>query len=69
MEIHHHLELGSIVENIEVVVHHILLVALEEIYLHTNDTDFLQPCEFLYAVLVGKHTVERSGLHPSVVAS
>ena len=67
VEIHQQVMTGSTLQKIEAIVHIHLIVAGEEVDLHTSHTDLLTPGEFLLTVfgLVQAVFGRRSAIHPT----
>ena len=66
VKIHKHVEVSRILQNVQIIIHHILLVALEKVDFHSCNTQTSEPSEFLHTAFMCKHPVARRAPHPIV---
>ena len=69
MEIDHEVKQCGVFEYVDVIAHHVLLVALEEVYLYAVYAHVLQALERVHARFVSDEQVSRCGAYAVVLAS
>ena len=69
VEVNHHFKLGGVIQNIQIISNHVLLLAFEEVYFNPDNTQLLQFRKLFHTVFMREHSVFRCGCYPRMFAT